>query len=445
VLAGTLLLGVPHPGPGHRAAAAEDGKTRAKPKPATRRVQGVRPWAYKRLERAHAALADGNYPACRAALDELQDDRERLNDHERALTWQTYGYVQASQEQYAEAAASFEHSLEGDGLPEAAQQDVRYNLAQLYVILKRYDDAIETFRVWFEAVEDPPASAHYLLAMTYVQKDEHATALPQARLAVAKAEEPKESWLQLLLSLLIRQEQFTEALPVASRLVARFPKKTYWLQLSGLHSRLGQHREALGALEAAYEQGLLTSREEIVRLAQLYLFNQVPYRGAEVLDEALREERIPGDAETWELLANAWLQARERKRARPALEQAARLSGAGEIWMRLAQVQLDQEQWAEARESLAAALRKGGLKNPGQAQLLLGVASASEERWQEARAAFAAAQRHDATRQVATQWLASVDSELEMRAEEEKVAEAPTANAGDTATGGNADTEEVTE
>jgi tetratricopeptide (TPR) repeat protein len=272
-----LLVSVAGLGPG-RPAAAEDDTPRAKPKPATRRVQGVRPWAYERLERAHAALADGNYPACRAALDELQDTRERLNDHERALTWQTYGYAQASQGEYREAAASFEHSLEGDGLPEAAQQDVRYNLAQLYVILKRYDDAIETFRVWFETVEDPPASAHYLLAMTHVQKEDHAKALPQARLAVSKADEPNESWLQLLLSLLIQQEHLREALPVANRLVARFPKKSYWLQLSGLHSRLGQHRKALGALEAAYEQDMLTSQEEIIRLTQLYLFNQVPIR-----------------------------------------------------------------------------------------------------------------------------------------------------------------------
>jgi hypothetical protein len=103
--------------------------------------------------------------------------------------------------------------------------------------------------------------------------------------------------------------------------------------------------------------------------------------------------------------------------------------------MRLAQVQLDQEEWATARESLSAALRKGGLKNPGQTQLLLGIANASEERWQEARSAFAAAQRHEATRAVASRWLASVDSELAMRSEEEKVSEAPDEEATDTATG----------
>jgi len=407
-------------------AIAEDA-ARAKPKPATRRVQGVRPWAYKRLERAHAALSDGNYAACHAALRELRENTSRLNDHERALTWQTLGYVQASEEKYADAATSFEKSLEGDGLPEAAKNDVRYNLAQLYVILKRYDDAIETFRVWFDAVEDPPAAAHYLLAMTYLQVDQPAKALPHARLAVQKAGEPKESWLQLLLSLLIEENEFREALPVVQQLVARFPKRTYWLQLSAVHSRLGEHRKALGALEAAYDQGLLTESTEIIRLAQLYLYNGVPYRAAEVLQAAFDSKTVEESAETWELIANALLQARERTRALGPLANAARLSGDGEMYVRLGQVQLDQEQWADARASLTAALRKGDLKDPGQVQLLLGIASASEERWDDARRAFTAAQRFAGTKDAATQWLASVEGEQNLEAAEaaEGAAEPP--------------------
>jgi len=399
------------------AAHAEDAP-RSKPKPATRRVQGVRPWAYKRLERAHAALGEANYAACHEALRELQDNASRLNDHERALTWQTLGYVQASEEDYAGAATSFEHSLEGDGLPEAAKNDVRYNLAQLYVILKRYDDALATFHVWFESVEDPPASAHYLLAMTYMQVNQPAKALPHARTAVQESDEPRESWLQLLLSLLIEQSEFREALPVVQELVARFPKKTYWLQLSAVHSRLGQHRKALGALEAAYDQGLLTESTEITRLAQLYLYNGVPYRAAEVLEAAFEAKTVEQTAETWELVANALLQARERTRALGPLSNAARLSGDGEIYVRLAQVQLDQEQWGDARTSLTAALRKGGLKDPGQAHLLLGIANASEERWDDARRAFTAAKGYEGTKDVAAQWLASVDGEQKLEAAE---------------------------
>ncbi len=417
-LCGGIALAIAVAAGGGRAAATEP---QGRAKPVTRRVQGVRPWAFKRLERAHDALASGDFKASRVALEELERNAGRLNDHERALTWQTLGYVQASQEDFAGAAASFERSLAGDGLPEAAQNDVRYNLAQLYVMLKRYDDAIDTFQAWFEAVEDPPASAHYLLAMTYVQKEAHEQALPHAKAAVEKTDEPKEVWLQLLLSLLIEEEQFADALPVVQQLVARFPKKTYWLQLSAIHSRLDQQGKALAALEAAHEQGMLTTGDELLRLAQLYLYNGVPYRAARLLDGALRTKKYPESSDAWGLLSNAWIQARDRERALEPLEQAARLSKDSTLYVRLAQLQLDRGQWAAARASLTAALQKGDLTSPGHTHLLLGIANASEERWQEARAAFIAAQGFESTKQAATQWLATVDGELAMSAVEAKI------------------------
>jgi len=408
-----------------------DKEKKSRPKPETTKVQGVRQWAFKRLDRAHRALAEGNLAECTAALDEMKRNDRKLNGHERSLMWQTYGYIQASREQYAKAVDSFERSLEGDGLPVAAKQNVRYNLAQLYCMIERWDDAIRTFLVWFEQTEDVPADAHYLLAMAYVQKGQRAKAMPHARQAIAKATAPKEPWLQLLLSLLLEGERFREAVPVLEQLVARFPKKTYWMQLSTVHSQLDEHREALAAMELAYDQGMLRTHREITRLAQLYLYNAIPYKAAEILDRGLADEMLESDAETWELLANAWLQARERDRARTPLERAARLSSNGRLYVRLAQVQLDQEQWPEARTSLTAALRKGGLDKPGQVQLLLGIASASEERWDEAHTAFTAARDHADTENAAQQWLASIESELELEEAEDTVDDAAPDASGD--------------
>jgi tetratricopeptide (TPR) repeat protein len=386
--------------------------------PSARAIETIRPWAATRLERARAALAKGDSAACHAALAELEHDAGRLTDYERALTWQLAGSAQASEEHYADAATSFERSLASGGLPEAVQNDVRYDLAQVYVLLERYADAAETLRVWFAAVEKPPPAAHYLLAMTYMQMDDHARALPHARAAVQQTDAPQESWLQLLLALLVDDGRYHEALPVAERLVERFPKKSVWLQLSAVHARLDQRREALGALEAAYDQGMLTQSDEIVRLVQLYLYAGVPYRGAAVLEKALRAGAVAPSATTWELLANAWLQARERERALVPLANAARLADTGEVYVRLAQLQLDRQQWNDARASLAAAIRKGGLGDPGRTQLLLGIANASEGRWDAARAAFTAAQGYPATKSAATEWLASVNREQELRTEE---------------------------
>ena len=51
------------------------------------------------------------------------------------------------------AAAAFEKALGGEGLPELTRKNVVYNLAQLYVMLERYDDAIRLFTQWFAVMK----------------------------------------------------------------------------------------------------------------------------------------------------------------------------------------------------------------------------------------------------------------------------------------------------
>jgi tetratricopeptide (TPR) repeat protein len=384
---------------------------RAMPIAATKAVQPVRRWAFKFLERAFAALDQEKHDAAFAALRDMQQKDRRLNPHERALMWQTYAYVYSATDAYPDAIASFEKALVGDALPDAAMQNVRYNLAQLYLVADRHDDAIRTFLAWFERETSPPPQAHFMLAMAYVQNEQKDEALPHAREAIATAGEPREPWLQLLASLLIEQQGCEEALPVMEQLAVRFPKKTYYDQLSALYSQLGRSQQALGAMELAYLQGLLTEPRDVKMLAQLYLYNQIPYKAATVLRQAIEVGVVGDDAEAWTLLGTSLLVAKERDEAVEPLERAARLGGSGDGFLQLGRVLLAGGQWGAARSSLEAALRKGGLKDPASAHLLLGIANVNEERWDAARSAFEAARTHPATKPLADQWLANLESQ----------------------------------
>ena len=193
--------------------------------------------------------------------------------------------------------------------------------------------------------------------------------------------------------------------PVLERLVAEFPKKTYWMQLSAVYAELGKHEKALALLELAYEQGLLTQGNELMNLAQLYLYNQIPYRAAEVLEEGMKSGAIQPDARAWQLLADSWLHARERQRALPPLQRAAEESESGDAYVRLAQIYLERESWEEARRALDGALEKGRLTSPGHAYLMLGIADASEKRWDDAARAFTEAQEYEPTQKIAQSWL----------------------------------------
>ena len=406
---------------------AED---RDKAKPETRKVQAVGEWAYKRLNAAHEALAKSKHAEALQALEEMKGS-SRLNEHEKALMWQTYGYVYASQEKYKQATEAFEKCLEAGGLPETAQLDTQYNLGQLYVMLERFDDAVRVLQDWFAKAQNPSAEAHYVYAVALYQKGDKRNALQQGELAVQKATKPQEAWLQLVLSLYIDNQQYPKAIEVCEALTAYFPKKAYWLQLSAVYSQVDDYKRALAALAVANAQGMLTEDRELTHLAQLYLYNEIPYEAGRLLDDGLASGKVEGTAQSWRLLSEAWVSARERTKAEKPLEQAASKSGDGELYVRLAQIQFEREDWGAVSKSLRHALEKGKLVDPGGAQLLLGIASVKDKKWEQARTAFKAAAGFEKNRRSAEQWLTEVDAEVG-----EAGATSPAVGAGAESSGG---------
>jgi tetratricopeptide (TPR) repeat protein len=389
--------------------AASGARESKKETPGSERAAVVSQWAFERLERAHEALAEERFDDCLVALDEMKKNK-RLNDHEKALMWQAYGYVYSSREEWVPATEAFEHCLEAGGLPEQADLNTRYNLAQLYLMLEQYDKAIPMLLDWFDRAENPSPAAYYALAVAYVQTGENEKARMYAAQAVLKSEAPLEPWLQLLLGFRLEDKQFPDAAALLEQLVTRFPKKIYWLQLSAVYSAMDESKKALVALELAHAQGLLTEEGELVQLAQLYFFNELPYEAAKVLEQGLRDGTITGDADAYELLANSWLYAKERTRAIDPLRDAAKRSPKGDLYVRLASVRLEQEQWDEAIRALQEALRKN-LDDPATAHLMLGIAGAGAQQWDVAERALIRAQDYEKTEKAAAAWLTRLEHE----------------------------------
>jgi hypothetical protein len=394
------------------AGAKEEEKRREKPKPETRRIESTGKFAFTRLQNAQKALSDGKVGEALSNLNELKGREDKLSEYEQAMMWQTFAYAYSAQERYAQAVEAFEKCLATNALPPQSAIDARYNMAQLYLVLENYRKAIENFEIWFKAADNPSGDAHYMMAAAYAQAERPREALPHAKAAVAKAGAPKESWLQLLLSLHFQLEQMRDAAGVLEKLIATFPKKTYWMQLAAAYTQLDDKKKALATLELAERQGFLSSENEVRNLIQLYLANDIPYRAALKIEQAMADGRLSNNARNQELLANTWLHARERERAVAPLERAAELSGDGNLYVRLGQVHLAEERWGPARSALSKALAKGGLRDAGNVHLLLGIAHASESRWREAEQAFAAARKYDSSAKSAAQWLSHIEEEL---------------------------------
>jgi tetratricopeptide (TPR) repeat protein len=372
----------------------------------------TKPHNSRTFARAREHLEKQEYAQAEKALGRLSWNR--LTPHERAQAERLYGYIAYGQEKNDVAIDRLGKSLAEDALPPADQADVLFQIAQIQAVERRWKDVIATLETWFEIVERPSSVAYFLTALSYYQLEDFDAALLPAKKAVQIATTPQPAWLQLLLAIHLTRKDYAAATPILDQMIALYPNtgKDYWLQLSALYGVREDQARALAVLEVAYRKGLLTDDRDLLRLLQLTLARGIPYRAAEVFEAEMAADHFEDDPEALELLSAAWILAREVPKAEEPLARAAELVAKGELYVRLAQIQMLQEEWGEAATTLRKALAKGGLREPAQVQLLLGIAYYNERDLREARTWFAHAQQSGSTREQAQTWLEHIDREI---------------------------------
>jgi len=361
-------------------------------------------WAYTRLSEAHDFIGKGKYSAALKLMDSMQN-KKRLNPHERALMWQTYGYIYSSQELFPKAIQSFKECLALKALPKGAALDTQYNLGQLYMANRQFKQAVSTLTDWIGQVDKPSPDAKYLLSMALTQVKDWKRALDFARQAVAGVKRPRETWLQLLLSIHFELKQSRQVARVLERLIKLFPKKIYWMQLSAIYFDMKDEKRALAVLEICHSLGYLKTHGQQMNLFSLLMHVGAPFKAARVLDKGLKDGIIKRNEQTLTMLGDAWLRAREYDRAVLPLITAAKLSAKGNLWTRVAQIHMEQEAWPKAGKALQNAIAKGTLTNPGNARLLLGITYFRTGSYKKARDAFEKAREFKDSKKAAATWL----------------------------------------
>jgi tetratricopeptide (TPR) repeat protein len=213
----------------------------------------------------------------------------------------------------------------------------------------------------------------------------------------------------MLSALYLQKEQYRDAIPVLQQLVTVAPdKKTYWMQLSSVYGQMEDYGNALAVMQIANSVGLVTEDSEVRRLADLLLFNDVPYRGAQVLEAAIEKKTVNLDDKLYEKLANCWIAAGEYDKSIAPLQRAAELAPNGDTFIRLGEVHVQREDWPAAIQAIERGVAKGQLKDPGNAQLMLGIAHYSQKNYQAARPFFERARQSEKHRQVADSYLQAI-------------------------------------
>lgn len=336
---------------------------------------------------------------------------DTLSPYERSRVEQIMATITYAQGNFDAARKHMQAAIDSGGLNTQEASQAKYQIAQMYMAEEKWVEGAAAMEAWIKQAPEPSSAAYYLLAVAYYQQEKYEQALPAARKAVELVDKPQESWLQLLMSLLLQQENYKEAVPVLERLISLFPdKKIYWMQLSSVYAQLENIEKALAILQIAYHAGMVTEDADIRRLSDMMMVEGIPYRAAMLIEDAIEKKQVKIDSKLYERLANSWIAAREYRKSLPVLQKAAEMSGDADIYMRIGEVNIQLEDWAAAATALQSAVSKGGLKDTGNAQLLIGIAFYNQKKYGDARTWLQRAAGSKAHAKTANGYLALIDA-----------------------------------
>ena len=395
-------------------ALAQDKKDEKKTKETVAMSQQV----YEKLTEIQELIEAKDYATAEKAIVDLRG-KKSMSPYELAQVWNITAYSYYLQERYADAIDAYDQVLAQEGLPEALLQSTLKTQAQLFFTQEDYESALKVIRKLMAIIPEPSADVYMIEGQALFQLARYDEALVPIKTAVnmyrEQGQKPKENWLLLLRVIYFEQKDYDSMLEVVKELLAYYPKDTYILVLAGIYSELGDTKKQLALVEVLYDMGYLNNTSQITNLANLYLLHGVPYKAAVVLDKEIEAGIVKANERNLRLLSQAWYTAREDQKAIPPLEQAAKMSEDGELYIRLAQSHINLEQWSEAATAARQGIKLGGLKRSDQANIMLGMALFNQKRLEQARQAFVAASKDRRSAKAAGQWINYVDSEIKRR------------------------------
>ena len=387
-----------------------------------RRAQTMRPKIFKRLDHVRELTDAKKYSEAASKLESMANIKR--NSYEIAMTWNMHAYMHFNQENYSAAAEAYEKIVAGKRVPESLLQTTLYSLAKLYLMEQNYKTALLTLNKWFDVVEIPGAEAYVIRAQVYYQLEQFKQALPDVKQAISmtleKGKKPRENWLLIERAVYYQNKDYVSMERCLKDLIAFYPESSsapqYWIQLSAIYNELEKPDAELAALEAAYDQGLLSKEAQKVSLAQAMLGKEIPYKSAQILLQGMKDKSITESARNLSLLGDALMLAKEYEQAIVVMSKVAELSDSAKDYYKLAQIHTERQEWNQALININNTLDKN-TSDPkaavpeNDARILKGLVLFNLKDLLLAKAEFELASQFTESEKTAEQWLKYIAGE----------------------------------
>ncbi|TQV86598.1 tetratricopeptide repeat protein [Aliikangiella coralliicola] len=370
-------------------------------------IRGIDERTHKRITRAQEKMAEGNYPEGIEILKKLAASAK--SDYIKATVNIQLAYAVAQQGKQLDSLPYFKNALRfgENNLPHDRVQQIRENVAGLMYSIGEKKEGVKLMEEWMKKSNVDKANAYYLLSAMYADPDIGRTkdALCPAYFATQTEKAPKKSYFQLLLALHWELKDVIGSANMLKKMVEYFPtEKSFWRQLSQIYMQLDKTKESLAIMEMFYLKGNFETETDYKFMSQLFSFEQIPYRAAQIMEEGLKKGVVKPEEKNWKAVATNYHVSNELKKAIVAYGKTAEIAKDGESFLRQAELYGDLENWGSAVTAYDKALQKGGLDDAGRAIFGKGVALVNMGRCDSAFAVFDRASKYKNYRKRSIQW-----------------------------------------
>ncbi|MEO7013052.1 MAG: tetratricopeptide repeat protein [Dokdonella sp.] len=372
------------------------------------------------LSKAADLVNDGKNDEAQPLIEKALAGK-KISAYAEAFAQQLLGRIYWDEEKEDQALAATSKAIELNALPNNAHFGLMYQLAQMQVQTEKYAEAQKTLERFKTEAGVETADQIALLGNIYYRLDKFQEAADTMKRAIAASEEPKESWNQILMASLFELNQYGEAARVVQAQLAKTPNDIKLLkQLATIYINDDKYPQAIEVLSKAKEKGLITSQEDYVQLAKLYANAEKPKESAATLNEGIANGKVTADYEINKLLGDVCSQAEDEPCAIAAYEKASAQSKDGNADYQLGYMLFYAERLPEAKAALERAIKKGGLRQEGEAYVILGDVESYANNEPAALAAWQKAQAYPSTKAMADQRIKAVRSGVKLKRSDKK-------------------------
>lgn len=397
-------------------AAAQRATEEDREKTKTKQAQAVSKEVYEKIQKAQEQVDAKSYKSALRLLNSLYNP-DKLTEYEQANVLNYLGFVYYNMDDTKGAIRTYEKMLAIPSLEPQMAKQTTFTMAQLLTMEEDYGRALQTLDKWFILETNPAPEPFILRAQILYNLNRYKEMVGpiENAMTVARSRDlpVKEDWYGLLNFAYFQQENYAKVRDIQKILIQTWPKARYWKSLAGAFTELGQDEKLIYAYDAAHTQGMLEKDTEFVTMAQLYLQAEVPYKAGTLLEEKMNAGIVAKNEKNYRLLSQAWMLAMEDEKSIPALQAAARLATHGELDQRLANAYLNVGNYGECVKSARNAIRKGGLKNPDNMQISLGMCLYNQRKYSDAKSAFRTAGKTPRSQRTSNQWIKVIDADVE--------------------------------